>query len=236
MRLVPDKSCKNESGKTMKSYWCKDATIFKFDTAEEALVAIGRGMRNRQMASTNKNHESSRSHAIFQLWLKAPTGGEHQNSPPQKPIKCSIVDLAGSERQKSSGTKGTSLREASGINKSLSALGNVIKALTSVDSAISAPYRNSKLTFLLRDSLGGANSRTALIATVSPGLDYLRESISTLLFARRCKFIRNKIVAPAKPELTVVPIEQYRLLQEQLRLQRRRFAQIATSFFNAGLR
>eukprot|EP00948_MAST-09A_sp_MAST-9A-sp1_P002496 g2496.t1 len=200
-------------------------------SASEALEILDHALRtNRAVGTTNLNSQSSRSHAVFQLWLR------HKDLFNPKPVKVYIVDLAGSERQKRSGTSGQSLKEASGINKSLSALGNVIKALTSQssgsnpssvagsttgslvtsesltskkrqpnqpepassssDCVVLPPYRDSKLTFLLRECLGGVNARTALIATVAPSQMHLRESLSTLLFARRCKFIKNKVIDP----------------------------------------
>lgn len=103
-----------------------------------------------------------------------------------------LIDLAGSERQSSSGAEGTRLREACGINKSLSALTSVIHALVDVSAGKQrfVPYRDSKLTMLLRDSLGG-NSKTVVIANVAPGEDSLAETLSTLKFAQRAKLVRN---------------------------------------------
>jgi Kinesin motor domain len=100
-----------------------------------------------------------------------------------------MVDLAGSERQSKTGSVGERFREAAAINLSLSALGNVICAL--VDGASHVPYRDSKLTRLLADSLGG-NTRTLMIATVAPGASSFEETLSTLRYANRAKNIRNK--------------------------------------------
>ena len=108
-----------------------------------------------------------------------------------------MIDLAGSERQRDTLATGARLKEASTINKSLSALGNVIMSLVDIANTGTSRhvhYRDSKLTFLLRDSLGG-NTRTSMIATISPNEKNYAESLSTLKFAQRAKYIRNKVVA-----------------------------------------
>ena len=164
--------------------------------AADAGVALGKGYRNRRVAETAMNRESSRSHAVFQLLVEsvektADASGVRKT----KQSRFSLVDLAGSERQKSTSTAGDRLKEANAINKSLSALGQVINAL--VDRGLGkmrhVPYRDSKLTFLLRDSLGG-NSRTFLVATVSPCDEQFGESLSTLKFSQRAKMITNTAV------------------------------------------
>ncbi len=104
--------------------------------------------------------------------------------------KLNLVDLAGSERSKSSGVTGKGLEEMKKINKSLSALGNVIFALTDSKGRSHIPYRDSKLTRLLEDSLGG-NCKTTMISMISPSLDSFNETLSTLLFAKRAKTIKN---------------------------------------------
>ena len=187
MRLVPDTSCKSESGKTMKSYWCKDATIFKFDTAGEALVAIGRGMRNRQMASTNKNHESSRSHAILAIraHTSGPLGGRIS--------KVNLIDLAGSEKRAATmGVSGEAKRakEGANINKSLLQLGIVINSLAKGKKV--ATYRNSMLTRLLQDSLGG-NAYLMLITCMSPAKINAEMTRSTAQFSQRCRGLKNVV-------------------------------------------
>ena len=164
--------------------------------AADAGVALGKGYRNRRVAETAMNRESSRSHAVFQLLVEsvektADASGVRKT----KQSRFSLVDLAGSERQKSTSTAGDRLKEANAINKSLSSLGQVINAL--VDRGLGkmrhVPYRDSKLTFLLRDSLGG-NSRTFLVATVSPCDEQFGESLSTLKFSQRAKMITNTAV------------------------------------------
>eukprot|EP00041_Stephanoeca_diplocostata_P030019 m.898543 g.898543 ORF g.898543 m.898543 type:complete len:167 (-) comp23674_c0_seq10:3535-4035(-) len=104
-----------------------------------------------------------------------------------------LIDLAGSERQRGTNAEGTRLKEAGSINKSLSALGNVITALVDVSNGKTRhiAYRDSKLTFLLRDSLGG-NTKTFMIANISPASQSFGETLSTLQFAQRAKLIKNK--------------------------------------------
>merc|ERR1719230_472105 len=144
---------------------------------------------NRSVASTLMNSESSRSHSIFTITIEtAETGPDGQ--PHIRVGKMNMVDLAGSERQSKTGASGETLKEATKINMSLSALGNVISAL--VDSKTSfIPYRDSKLTRLLQDSLGG-NTKTVMCANIGP-VDYnYDETLSTLRYAYRAKSIKNK--------------------------------------------
>lgn len=158
------------------------------------------------MAATSMNRESSRSHSVFTLTIQskittnATSGDLSEESKGTwitdvRESRFNLVDLAGSERQKLTATTGLRLKEAGNINKSLLALGNVINAL--VDRAHGKPrhvhYRDSKLTFLLRDSLGG-NAKTVLIAHVSPDPASFGETVSTLRFAQRAKLIRNRAV------------------------------------------
>ncbi|EDQ91791.1 uncharacterized protein MONBRDRAFT_14564, partial [Monosiga brevicollis MX1] len=152
---------------------------------QEALAVLEEGNRNRRVAETSMNRESSRSHAIFTLNIE---GGIKT----VRKSRLNLVDLAGSERQRDTQAAGERLKEASQINKSLSTLGNVINSLTRTSSSgRHVPYRDSKLTFLLRDSLGG-NTRTALIATINPSSKSFGETLSTLQFAQRAKLIQNR--------------------------------------------
>jgi len=147
------------------------------------------GQKNRSVASTLMNNESSRSHSIFSITIEtAETGDDGEDH--IRVGKCNLVDLAGSERQSKTGASGDTLKEATKINMSLSALGNVISAL--VDSKTSfIPYRDSKLTRLLQDSLGG-NTKTVMCACIGP-VDYnYDETLSTLRYAYRAKSIKNK--------------------------------------------
>lgn len=153
-------------------------------TSQEILSTIETGTLQRTTASTALNSVSSRSHAVITLTLmqKMSDGSETIS-------KLNLVDLAGSENVDKSEVQGIELSEAQTINKSLSCLGNVIYALTEKGRG-HIPYRDSKLTYLLQDSLGG-NSKTILIATVSPSRNCYSETINTLKFAKRAKEIKN---------------------------------------------
>ncbi|KAI9031201.1 P-loop containing nucleoside triphosphate hydrolase protein [Hyaloraphidium curvatum] len=159
------------------------------------LAAIG--AKNRAVAGTAMNERSSRSHCIFTVTVErsesASGSGEPQESADQviRVGKLHLVDLAGSERQDKTHATGDRLREANKINLSLSVLGNVIAALVEGGRAGHVPYRDSKLTRLLQDSLGG-NSRTLMLATVGPSPMNLEETLSTLRYANRAKNIRNR--------------------------------------------
>lgn len=148
-----------------------------------------KGWRNRATGSTLMNADSSRSHSIFTINLEMMTaddaGEEHIRAG-----KLNLVDLAGSERQAKTGATGARLKEATKINLSLSALGNVISALVDGKSK-HIPYRDSKLTRLLQDSLGG-NTKTLMVACLSPADNNYDETLSTLRYANRAKNIKNK--------------------------------------------
>ncbi|XP_026204327.1 kinesin-like protein KIF17 isoform X3 [Anabas testudineus] len=150
---------------------------------------ILQGWKNRAVAYTLMNKDSSRSHSIFSIHLEIcstdEAGQDHLRAG-----KLNLVDLAGSERQSKTGATGERLREATKINLSLSALGNVISALVDGRSKY-IPYRDSKLTRLLQDSLGG-NTRTLMIACLSPADNNYEESLSTLRYANRAKSIQNR--------------------------------------------
>ncbi|KAK3745794.1 hypothetical protein RRG08_030668 [Elysia crispata] len=151
------------------------------------------GMLNRRVAGTSMNRESSRSHAVFTVTIESKEDIDGvQNI---RTSQLNLVDLAGSERQKDTNTGGTRLKEAGSINKSLSVLGNVIMSLVDISHGKKRhiPYRDSKLTFLLRDSLGG-NTKTRMIACVHPDSRCFGETLSTLNFARSAKLIKNKAV------------------------------------------
>lgn len=140
------------------------------------------GAQNRIVAATNMNKQSSRSHAIFTLEIRMTTAGKDSQA------KIHFVDLAGSERQKKTGAAGDRLKEGIAINQSLSTLGKVISVLSAKKKGEVAPFRDSKLTLLLKEALSG-NSKTALVACVSPSAFNLEETVSTLEFASRCKLI-----------------------------------------------
>ncbi|KAF4136112.1 Kinesin motor domain [Phytophthora infestans] len=155
---------------------------------DELLAAMRAGAANRAVAATGMNEGSSRSHSVFMVTLFQ----RNLENQATKAGKLYLVDLAGSEMVRKTGATGRQLEEAKTINKSLSALGMVINALT--DSHIThVPYRDSKLTRVLQESLGG-NSRTNLIINVSPSSFNASETISTLRFGMRAKSIKNKAV------------------------------------------
>ncbi|ESN93514.1 hypothetical protein HELRODRAFT_88642, partial [Helobdella robusta] len=156
---------------------------------QDCQAVMERGWKNRSTGATLMNSDSSRSHSIFTIHLERcdqdERGEEHI-----KVAKLNLVDLAGSERQAKTGATGDRLKEATKINLSLSALGNVISALVDGKST-HIPYRDSKLTRLLQDSLGG-NTKTLMIACLSPADNNYDETLSTLRYANRAKNIKNK--------------------------------------------
>lgn len=180
---------------TTRGVYAEDLTAENVQNAQQAMDMLRRGSANRRVADTNMNSESSRSHCVLTCVIESRTTDENGFTNVLS-SRLNLVDLAGSERQKSSGAVGGRLREASSINRSLSTLGLVIMSLTDAQHGRKGkhvPYRDSKLTFLLQDSLGG-NSKTVMIANVSPSPANLHETISTLRFARRAKFIKNTAV------------------------------------------
>ncbi|XP_054893792.1 kinesin-1 heavy chain-like isoform X1 [Poeciliopsis prolifica] len=153
---------------------------------EEVMDAIDEGKNNRHVAVTNMNEHSSRSHSIFLINIKQ----ENTQTEQKLTGKLYLVDLAGSEKVGKTGAEGTVLDEAKMINKSLSSLGNVISALAEGSSYV--PYRDSKMTRILQDSLGG-NCRTTMVICCSPSAFNDAETRSTLLFGQRAKTIKNTV-------------------------------------------
>merc|ERR1719419_762556 len=160
------------------------------------------GHKNRSVGATDMNEQSSRSHAIFTITIECSEKGIDQQQH-VKVGKLHLVDLAGSERQQKSGATGVRLKEATKINLSLSTLGNVISALVDGRST-HIPYRNSKLTRMLQDSLGG-NSKTLMFANVGPADYNYDETISTLRYANRAKNIKNKARINEGPKDALLP-------------------------------
>lgn len=160
--------------------------------SEKIMEIFRKGMKNRHIGSTSMNFESSRSHSVFTLSLESKQ--TINNIVHLKTSKLNFVDLAGSERQKQSQVTGERLKEAGNINKSLTVLGLVINSLVENSQGKNrhVPYRDSKLTFILRDSLGG-NSKTCMIAAVTAASNSFAETLSTLKFAQRAKMIKNKV-------------------------------------------
>uniref|UniRef100_A0A8C1KXM6 Kinesin-like protein n=1 Tax=Cyprinus carpio TaxID=7962 RepID=A0A8C1KXM6_CYPCA len=169
--------------------YIKDLSGYVVNNADDMDRIMTLGHKNRSVGATNMNEHSSRSHAIFTITIecseKGVDGDQHVRMG-----KLHLVDLAGSERQGKTGATGQRLKEATKINLSLSTLGNVISALVDGKST-HVPYRNSKLTRLLQDSLGG-NSKTMMCANIGPADYNYDETISTLRYANRAKNIKNK--------------------------------------------
>lgn len=167
----------------------KDLLQIEVDSIAKMEQYMEIGFKNRAVRATNMNAESSRSHSIFTIYIDSQENDDKGNEK-YKASKLNLVDLAGSERASKTGATGDGMKEATKINLSLSALGNVISAL--VDGKTNhIPYRDSKLTRLLQDSLGG-NTKTIMIAAVSPANYNYDETLSTLRYASRAKFIQNK--------------------------------------------
>jgi hypothetical protein len=187
--------------------------------SESVLELIHLGNAERHTAATKMNDRSSRSHAILcvsvaQFRLQDDGSSAHVSS------KLNLVDLAGSERTTQSGVEGVSFKEATKINLSLSTLGRVIDALADSSAGQKAaarpPYRDSLLTWLLMDSLGG-NSKTAMIATLSPAATYYDEMLNTLRYACRARQIVNTVVVNEDP--SVMKIKELQIINERLRKQ-----------------
>ncbi|KAB5561601.1 hypothetical protein DKX38_006558 [Salix brachista] len=175
-----------------KGVYVENLKEIEVASARDVLQQLIQGAANRKVAATNMNRASSRSHSVFTCIIESKW--ESQGVIHHRFARLHLVDLAGSERQKSSGAEGERLKEATNINKSLSTLGLVIMNLVSISNGKPhhVPYRDSKLTFLLQDSLGG-NSKTIIIANISPSLCCSLETLSTLKFAQRAKFIKNNV-------------------------------------------
>uniref|UniRef100_A0A673LL64 Kinesin-like protein n=1 Tax=Sinocyclocheilus rhinocerous TaxID=307959 RepID=A0A673LL64_9TELE len=166
------------------------------------------GNKARTVAATNMNETSSRSHAVFTILFTQRRHDNMTSLDTEKVSKISLVDLAGSERADSSGAKGMRLKEGANINKSLTTLGKVISALADMHGTKKRrsdfiPYRDSVLTWLLRENLGG-NSRTAMIAALSPADINYEEILSTLRYADRAKQIKCNAVINEDPNARLV--------------------------------
>ncbi|KAG0565723.1 hypothetical protein KC19_7G010200 [Ceratodon purpureus] len=194
---------------------------------QDVLHLLLLGATNRKVAATNMNRESSRSHSVFTCVIESQW--ECDSMINFRFGRLNLVDLAGSERQKATGADGERLREAASINKSLSTLGLVIMVLVDVANGKQrhVPYRDSKLTFLLQDSLGG-NSKTTIIANISPSTCASSETLSTLKFAQRAKFIQNNAVINEEASGDVKGLqEQIQQLKDELaRIRRQSISRI----------
>jgi len=194
--------------------YVKDLSAYVVNNADDMDRIMTLGNKNRVVGATAMNATSSRSHAIFTVTIECSEKG-----PDGKQLirvgKLHLVDLAGSERQSKTGATGQRLKEATKINLSLSTLGNVISALVDGKSS-HIPYRNSKLTRLLQDSLGG-NSKTVMIANNGPADYNYDETISTLRYANRAKNIKNRAVVNEDPKDAL--LRQFQKEIEDLRKQ-----------------
>ena len=187
------------------------ATQVEVSSSEQMMRQLEKGTKQRTTASTKMNQSSSRSHAIFTVFLEQlifPDAADHgddkshvdyEPEPEIRRCKFAFVDLAGSERASRTGTEGKQFKEGIDINKGLFALGNVISALgDETKRGQHVPYRSSKLTRMLQDSLGG-NSRTLMICCVSPAESNFYESLNALRYANRARNIRNKPIVNRDP-------------------------------------
>jgi WD40 repeat protein len=205
----------------------------KVGNATEALQALEKGTLRRSTSSTLMNETSSRSHAIFTITVeqrpvsqkKAAENGSEEVEPQEETAgsyiesKFHLVDLAGSEKIKKTGATGQKMKEGININMGLFTLGNVISALTD-DSGrphVHVPYRDSKLTRILQDSLGG-NSQTVMIACVSPASSNYYETVSTLNYASRAQKIKNKPVVNHDPVTALINSLRGQLMASQKEL------------------
>ncbi|XP_035540732.1 kinesin-like protein KIN-12D isoform X2 [Juglans regia] len=213
-----------------KGVYVENLSEFEVQTVSEILRLLTQGSSNRRVAATNMNRESSRSHSVFTCVIES--RWEKDSATNLRFARLNLVDLAGSERQKTSGAEGERLKEAANINKSLSTLGHVIMVLVDVahGKLRHIPYRDSRLTFLLQDSLGG-NSKTMIIANVSPSICCASETLNTLKFAQRAKLIQNNAVVNEDSTGDVIALQhQIRLLKEELSILKRQNVSRSLSF------
>lgn len=202
---VNEDNLKIREGGFKKGVWVQGAVEQPVSSYEDCIGYIDVGNANRAVGETKLNNKSSRSHALYSFTIikTALNTGKKTES------RLTLVDLAGSEKVSKTGATGQTLIEAQYTNKSLTTLGIVIKSLSEKNAHI--PYRDSKLTRLLTDSLGG-NSKTCLLITCSPAENNIPETVSTLKFGSRTKLIKNK--ACANVELS---IEEYKRIVESCR-------------------
>ena len=189
----------------------------KTKTSAECLGLISKGSSNRHIGETMMNRESSRSHTVFtaEILIKEIIKGETKTMT----SRMHLIDLAGSEKMKDTQAVGERAKEAGQINKSLSALLNVVRQLASEQSKNKKThihYRDSKLTYYLRDSLGG-NARTFIIANISPVLKHFKVTQSTLKFAQSAKQIKNKAVKNEEQNTVKFWKEKFDRLKSQVK-------------------
>ena len=195
-------------------FFVQDLFVVECEVLQDVMAVVSEGHRNRRIGSHQLNKDSSRSHSILTVHLESETIDPDDGHTLVKFGKIVFVDLAGSERLKDTKSEGLTLTETAAINKSLFTLSKVISALSdskkhkSSKSMNFIPYRDSKLTKLLMDSLGGT-SMCLMVACVSPASQYLEETLSTLNYATRANKIQNKPVVQMDPKeqliLTLLP-------------------------------
>ncbi|KAJ8729084.1 hypothetical protein PYW07_006780 [Mythimna separata] len=222
VRDLLSKDCKKLTirGQELNGFYIPEMTSVVCKSAAEMVRVMRAGNRNRAAGRTDMNEHSSRSHAVFLVTIET----AHRKTNRIRVGKLNLVDLAGSERQRKTGASAERLREASRINQALSSLGNVISALA--ENSPHVPYRDSKLTRILQDSLGG-NSKTIMIANIGPASYNYDETITTLRYAHRAKAIKNKPVRNEDPKDAKLreyqaEIERLRALIEQRKVQERK--------------
>ncbi|XP_008809653.1 kinesin-like protein KIN-12B [Phoenix dactylifera] len=188
-------------------------------TVNDVIQLLTKGLTNRRIGATSINAESSRSHCVFTCIVECRAKNVADGRSSLRTSRINLVDLAGSERQKQTGAAGERLKEAGNINRSLSQLGNLINILAEVSQSGKQrhiPYRDSRLTFLLQESLGG-NAKLAILCAISPSQSCKSETLSTLRFAQRAKVITNKAVVNEITQDDVnVLREQIRQLKDEL--------------------
>ena len=192
-----------------KGTFVKDLLYVTLQDTEDIQKCLDKGNKNRHVGATSMNDQSSRSHSLFTVYLEIEEGGKIRTG------KLNLVDLAGSERVGKTNATGQTFDEGKKINLSLTALGSVIDALSQNRKHI--PYKDSKLTRLLADSLGG-NTKTVMFANISPASYNYDETVGTLRYASRAKLIKNapKINEDPKDALLRKYEEEIKLLKEQL--------------------
>eukprot|EP00826_Nyctotherus_ovalis_P022017 TRINITY_DN17208_c0_g1_i3.p1 TRINITY_DN17208_c0_g1~~TRINITY_DN17208_c0_g1_i3.p1 ORF type:complete len:716 (-),score=267.91 TRINITY_DN17208_c0_g1_i3:108-2255(-) len=206
--LDPSKDNLSVREERIRGVFVENLTEVSIGTAEDIYKLMKRGNNNRAVGVTNMNAQSSRSHSILTLRI---TMNDTENFS-CKTGKVYLVDLAGSEVVGKTGATGKTLEEAKNINKSLTVLGRVINALTDGKSEY-IPYRDSKLTRILQNSLGG-NSKTCLVITVSPAMYNAAETLSTCRFGMRAKSIKNKAVVNKIPSISELQLTIKKLQEE----------------------
>lgn len=214
--------------------YVEDLAKLAVGSFQEIEHLMDEGNKARTVAATNMNETSSRSHAVFTLMLTQKKQDQETKMTMEKAAKISLVDLAGSERATSTGATGARLKEGAEINRSLSTLGRVIAALADLSTkqkkgrGSQVPYRDSVLTWLLKDSLGG-NSMTAMIAAISPADINYEETLSTLRYADSAKRIKNHAVINEDENARMI-----RELKEELALLRSKLGGGAGAAAGAG--